>query len=89
MQDSAAFTAALQVEDLPNTTLYGVAFDGRRYLSACSSIAVDPEEMRLDVTVTPDREAYRPGDEVRVQVAVRDRTRAAGRRGGGQPEPGG
>lgn len=74
VQDSAAFTAALQVEDLPNTTLYGVAFDGRRYLSAMHSIAVDPEEMRLDVTVTPDREAYRPGDEVRVQVTVRDRT---------------
>lgn len=74
VQDSAAFTAALQVEDLPNTTLYGVAFDGRRYLSAARSIAVDPEEMRLDVTVTPDREAYRPGDAVQVQVAVRDRS---------------
>lgn len=80
VQDSPGRTVALQAADLPNIMLYGVAFDGRRYLEAARYVAVDPEERRLQVTVAPDREAYRPGDEVRVQVAVRD---AAGR-----PAPG-
>ena len=80
MQASPGRTVALQAADLPNIMLYGVAFDGRRYLEAARYVAVDPEERRLQVTVAPDREAYRPGDQVRVQVAVRD---AAGR-----PAPG-
>ena len=76
VQNSPSYTATLQAADLPNFTLYGVAFDGRSYLTATRFVGVDPEQRRLQVTVTPDREVYRPGDEVRVQVAVSD---AAGR----------
>ncbi|MEW8979082.1 MAG: Ig-like domain-containing protein [Symbiobacterium sp.] len=76
VQDSPSYTATLQAADLPNFTLYGVAFDGRSYLTATRFVGVDPEQRRLQVTVTPDRAMYRPGDEVQVQVAVSD---AAGR----------
>ncbi|MBP2019230.1 hypothetical protein J2Z79_002655 [Symbiobacterium terraclitae] len=72
VKDSPAHTVALEAADLPNLTLYGVAFYGRGYLSAERTIWVDPEERRLRVTVTPDQAEYRPGDEVRVQVAVQD-----------------
>ncbi len=74
VQDSPVFTVTLQAADLPNIMLYGVAFDGRSYITAATDVTVDPEEMRLDVTVTPDRAEYRPGDEVRVKVTVRSRS---------------
>mgnify|MGYP001218821801 FL=1 len=73
VQDTPVYTVTLRSADLPNLALYGVAFDGRSYTAAWRYVAVDPETLRLQVTVTPDREVYRPGDEVRVRVSVRDR----------------
>jgi len=72
VQDTPGYTVALQNADLPNLSLFGVAFDGRGYRSAERTVWVDQEEKRLQVTVTPDRDEYRPGDEVRVQVVVQD-----------------
>lgn len=74
VQDSATYMARLQPGDLPNTNVAGVYFDGRQYHYAGErEFGVDPKEKTLKVTVTPDKESYRPGDTVTLAVAVTDK----------------
>ncbi|HEY3367161.1 MAG TPA: Ig-like domain-containing protein [Symbiobacteriaceae bacterium] len=69
VQDKAAFTTRLKPEDLPNTNVAGVYFDGRQYhYTGSRSLAVDPNEKALKVTVTTDKADYRPGDTVTLSV---------------------
>ncbi|MFA9379810.1 MAG: alpha-2-macroglobulin family protein, partial [Acetanaerobacterium sp.] len=58
---------------LPNLTVVGAYFDGRHIypVSSCS-VLYDPAEHELSLSVTPDRNTYRPGDKVSLDVAVTD-----------------
>jgi len=59
---------------LPNTVVYGVYFDGRTYQEANMVIvALAKESKELKVTVTSDRQEYRPGEKVKLEVLVTDR----------------
>ncbi|MFZ5827656.1 MAG: Ig-like domain-containing protein [Bacillota bacterium] len=73
VQDSATFRMALREEDLPNTNLTVIHFDGRRYHQAQRTVRFDSDQRKLQVSVKPDKPAYRPGDEVKLDVTVLDR----------------
>jgi len=72
-QDTATYSLTMKQSDPPGATVRAVHFDGARYHSAERYLPFDREQRRLQVTVTPDKLAYRPGDEVRLQVQVTDR----------------
>lgn len=80
VQDSATFRFALKEEDPPNTHLTVIHFDGRRYDQAQRPVAFDADQRKLQVAVKPDKDAYRPGEEVKLRVEVLNRY--------GQPAPG-
>ncbi len=79
-QGTGTYRLVMGENDPPSMTVKAVYFDGARYHSTERYVRFDEEQRRLQVTVTPDKEAYRPGDEVRLQVEVTDRL--------GQPAPG-
>lgn len=58
---------------VPNTNVGGVYFDGREYHElSCLAVRFEYSERGLDVSVTTDRETYRPGDKAVITVAVTD-----------------
>ena len=73
VQDSATYRYRMQPEDVPNTHLRAVYFDGRQYRTADRLLRFDEEKRQLTVSVTPHLAAYRPGEEVRLAVEVKDR----------------
>lgn len=74
VQDSPRFAYALKPSDLPYTAVRSVYFDGRMYREAGEfGVRFDPKERELQVSVTPDKPVYRPGDTVNLAVRVTDR----------------
>lgn len=74
VQDSPRYQLSLREQDLPATNLRAVYFDGRTYQETSDyAIRVDPQSRTLKVTVTPDQERYRPGEQVNLAIAVTDR----------------
>ena len=68
-------------ETLPNFTLCGAYFDGRRiYPVNPRSLSVDPESRSLSLEILPDREDYRPGETAGVTLRLTDEA--------GEPVPG-
>jgi len=60
---------------IPNTNAGGVYFDGRSYHRISDlTVRFDHAGRGLDVAVTTDRESYRPGDRVIIEVEVTDST---------------
>ena len=58
-------------EKLPNFTLCGAYFDGKRiYPIKPYSLAVEPESRQLDLQVLPEQEDYRPGDTAKVTLRL-------------------
>lgn len=73
VQDTATYAAALREADLPQIHAAAVHFDGRQYRPASPlPVRFDAAARRLQVTVTPDRDAYRPRETVRLDVRVTD-----------------
>lgn len=68
--------AFVSVHLLRSTKVKGV---GPLYRAGYAELKVDPEARRLSVEVKPDKKEYRPGEEVRVDLAVKG--------AGNQPSP--
>ncbi|MGI6335547.1 MAG: Ig-like domain-containing protein [Eubacteriales bacterium] len=61
-------------ELLPNVVLGGAYFDGTHIYSVDYTwLSYASRERELNVTVTPDRDSYTPGDTVRATVRITDR----------------
>ncbi len=74
VQDQGTFRTALREQDLPNTNIKAVFFDGRRYREAQErTLRFDAKERELKVTITPDKQEYRPGDTVGLAIRVIDK----------------
>lgn len=73
VEGTATHRMALRESDVPRTYLRAVHFDGRNYHEASRVVEFDQSLRRLDVTVTADKAAYRPGETVKLQVQVKDR----------------
>ncbi len=60
-------------EDIPNTNVQAVYFDGRIYQTAEEySVPFAYKSRELKVSIQTDKKEYRPGDKVRLEVKVTD-----------------
>jgi hypothetical protein len=67
--DSPTFRRTFAAADAPGVFVMGVRFTGSTYAPKAAAWAnFDIEGRRIDVTVTADRERYRPGDDITLRV---------------------
>ncbi|NLT94465.1 MAG: alpha-2-macroglobulin [Clostridia bacterium] len=73
IQDTATFTDVFTQEQIPNYWVKGVYFDGRYYYQTAEQpVCFDEEEKALKIEITTDKEEYRPGDTVKVDLTVKN-----------------
>jgi hypothetical protein len=79
VQDSHEYRFYFSENDIPNINLVGVYFNGRSYITSSTgwygsrSARFDTSERELDIKVTTDKEKYKPGETVKMSVAVTDK----------------
>lgn len=67
-------TFRFQESYLPNIYLYGLYFDGRNYhLASALQLNYDQSQKDLNITMTTNKETYRPGEQVNMQIRVTDK----------------
>lgn len=67
------FSSVFEEADIPNLYITGVYFDGRTYHPTSPyNIDYNCEERKLNIEVTADKESYRPGEEVTLEIKVTD-----------------
>ena len=76
VQDTARFVTPFTAADAPNITVYGIRFNGAGYEATGFPVSFRATDRSLDVRLSTPAKHLKPGDEVTVDVAVRD---AAGR----------
>ena len=77
VDDSPRFTSSFGPSDAPGVFIIGVRFTGRTYAPKADRWAnFDTSSRALKVTITSDRERYRPGEQVTLSIRATD---AAGR----------
>jgi hypothetical protein len=70
------YRAAFREEDIPSLHVTGVYFNGRTYHKTSPWVVqYDRKERELKITVTADREIYRPGEEATLDIFVKDALR--------------
>ncbi len=55
---------------VPNVAVHAVGWDGAFFRTASTSIWYEQKDSALTVTVTPDKDTYRPGEEATLKVHV-------------------
>lgn len=74
VKDVPEYSFTFREDQVPNTNVGAVYFDGRYYNALWDIPVTYKYKMReLQVAVTTDKESYRPGDRVVVGVEVKDR----------------
>ena len=58
--------------DIPNTTIYGIFFDGHNFVIGERAVYYDYEEKRLNLDLEMDKKKYAPGQEAILKVKVKD-----------------
>jgi len=62
-------------EDIPNFYYEAIYFDGSQiYLAGMKGIYYDYTEKELNITVTPDKDYYKPGETVNLAFTVKDKS---------------
>lgn len=70
----AAYDFTYKDEDIPNIWVMGAWFDGKTYYEINSFNAYfNKEQRRLSVSIIPDKEKYRPGEETSLRVEVKNK----------------
>lgn len=60
-------------ELIPNCLVNGAVFDGKRLQEIGTQyLAYDTSEKKLDIDISTDKDVYKPGDTVKVNIAVKD-----------------
>jgi len=73
--DSPTFRRTFAASDAPGIFVIGVRFTGKTYAPKAATWAnFDSEQRSIDVTVTSDRDRYRPGEPVTLTVTTADAT---------------
>ncbi len=68
----ATLKTLLEDQDMPNTFISARTFTNDSLASSYFQISVSPEKQRLDIQLKTDKEEYGPGDQVTVNLFVRD-----------------
>lgn len=72
--ESAEYKFIFKEQDIPNVSVWGVCFDGKVYQDGASRIVPFARESRqLSVEIGTDKEEYRPGETVSLNISVKDR----------------
>jgi hypothetical protein len=73
IQNTPTYNAAFRNKDIPNIGIWSGWFSGGRFRNGfLQNISFDANEKRLQITVTKDKAAYKPGETVRLAVKVTD-----------------
>lgn len=73
VQDISEYKTKFSQDNVPNFYISAVYFDGKGYTSAgTENIVYDTDDVKLDIHMETDKEAYRPGDTVNVKITAID-----------------
>ncbi len=73
-QTGSSMSIKANEDVFPNFMLCGAYFDGRRvYVISYKNMALNTDDMALDVSVTTDAQSYLPGSKMSATVTVRDK----------------
>ncbi|HZK26251.1 MAG TPA: alpha-2-macroglobulin family protein, partial [Thermoclostridium sp.] len=73
VQNSAEYKTSFDADKVPNFYVTAVYFNGNSYVKAGSrNIRYDTDEKKIDIEMKADREAYRPGDIVTINITAVD-----------------
>lgn len=71
IQDSSKYNSTFQNKDIPNIGIWPGWFDaGRFHNSYLQNISFDANERRLNIAITKDKQTYKPGDTVSLDIKV-------------------
>ncbi|MGI6085743.1 MAG: Ig-like domain-containing protein [Acetivibrionales bacterium] len=56
----------------PNFYLHAIAFTGKSYISTRAPIVYDYSEKKIDLKITTDKTAYKPGDNMTITLEAKD-----------------
>ena len=74
IQSSSKFNATFQEKNIPNISVWPGWFAGGRFHNSyLQNISFDANERRLNIVVTKDKPAYKPGEDVKLDVKVTDK----------------
>ncbi|MCG2685942.1 hypothetical protein L6258_01060, partial [Candidatus Parcubacteria bacterium] len=72
-QNSPTFEFEFEDAYVPNVSVSGIYFNGRTFFDGGTSLVrFDTQDKKLNITVSPDKSSYRPGEQVNLDVAVVD-----------------
>ncbi len=73
IQNTGIFKTTFTTEMLPNFWIKGVYFDGRYYYQTPEEIVLfEEQDKALEIEISTDKESYRPGEKVQVNLAIKD-----------------
>lgn len=76
IQNSSTFNTVFKNAYIPNFWVKGVYFDGRYYQETPEFLVnFDEKEKALEIDIKTDKDVYRPGDNVKVDVQVKDKSK--------------
>ena len=73
VQNGPQYKTVFSGDKIPNFYVTAVYFNGKSYIKAGSvNVKYDTDEKKIDIEMVTDREAYRPGDTVIINITARD-----------------
>ncbi len=72
VQDDPTYRFQYAERDIPNIEVRGIMFTGKTYIERLTSFTYDTEERKLSLSVSSDKNSYRPGETVNLGVSVKD-----------------
>lgn len=74
VQDSPKYNAVFQNKDIPNIGIWpGWFSDGHFHNSYLENISYDSNERKLNIVITKNKQTYKPGDVVSLDIKVTDK----------------
>jgi len=74
VQDNPNFNFKFEEYFIPNVVARAVYFNGKTYYESESNSAVfNKEDKKLSISLIPDKESYKPSDEVKIGVEVKNK----------------
>ncbi|MBD3362830.1 hypothetical protein GF362_03865 [Candidatus Dojkabacteria bacterium] len=75
VQDNSRFSMTFKKEHIPNIFIKGVYFDGQTFKETGNyNIDYYQNERELDIKLTPEKTNYKPRDEIKIDVSVKDQS---------------
>jgi hypothetical protein len=74
IKNSPVMSGTFSEDYMPGIGIYGIYFDGTKYIVADNArLSYDFLEKELTLEAKPDKDSYKPGDEVKMNISVKDK----------------